>query len=116
MLGNIIISPIKKPVLLILKITNMHCPTCQTVNTATDVRCFQCRTLLIETAEERSDAFKAASNYIDASLYRRIGGGVGLAIAYLFFHNQDQWLYWALGVGFISGNVIGNYLASRSSL
>ncbi|MBT0571336.1 hypothetical protein KIK84_13460 [Curvibacter sp. CHRR-16] len=57
----------------------MFCPTCNTQNSATSVRCFQCGTTLINEAVQ-SKASLDAEKSLDARLYGHIGAIAGFVL------------------------------------
>lgn len=58
----------------------MQCPTCNHLNTATDVRCFQCGTTLIHEAVGHSPTYIATVDAMDLRMYRGIGGFFGFFV------------------------------------
>jgi hypothetical protein len=98
----------------------MFCPTCNTQNLATDVRCLQCRALLIETTEKRSDAYIKSNRYMDNKIYSGVGaligfGFVGLSLKF-FLSNvnmDDAQISSAAAVGAVVGGLFGRYIAHK---
>ncbi len=56
----------------------MQCPVCNFVNSATSVRCTQCRTTLIHEAIGHSAEVAASTRDVDS----RVFGGIGAAIGF----------------------------------
>lgn len=91
----------------------MQCPTCYYLNTATDVRCLQCRTTLIHEALGHSEGYRKATNDLDSRVYGGIGAFFGLAlVATILMTLTPQWLtnrglYIAALIGAFAGGLIG---------
>ena len=86
----------------------MLCPSCNTLNSATSVRCLQCRTLLIDTAVERSPLARQAQNDGDRRVYILAGSVVGLAVGGLIFQSGLAAVFFP-GVG----SLLGRWIAKR---
>jgi hypothetical protein len=98
----------------------MFCPTCNAQNLATDVRCLQCRALLIETTEKRSDAYIRSNRDMDNRIYSGVGaligfGFVGLSLKF-FLSNvnmNDEQIYSAAAIGAAVGGMLGRYISHK---
>ena len=91
----------------------MYCPVCSSQILATDARCLNRRTLLIESSEKKSEAFKKSAGRVDGRIYFGVGAFLGFMVALAFFHSEEEMLPTASSIGAVIGGLIGKYIARR---
>jgi|JI6StandDraft_1071083.scaffolds.fasta_scaffold73438_1 hypothetical protein len=85
----------------------MFCPTCNSQNLATSVRCNQCGTTLIYEAEGHSNAYKAGVMALDRRMYGGIGAFVGFCLSALLLNTVLESLFLNERLVYVSGVVVG---------
>jgi len=91
----------------------MYCPACNSPILATDARCINCRKLLIESSEKRSEEFQKAAGLVDTKIYYGVGAFVGLLIALAFFYPDRDLMAKASPIGAVIGGLIGKHVAKQ---
>jgi len=93
----------------------MFCPTCQSQNEATSVRCIQCGATLIYEAEGHSANYKRGAAMVDRRIFSGIGALLGWGFAFLMINTilestfiNARHVYLA---GIIGGAIVGQTLA-----
>ncbi|MEZ0245422.1 MAG: hypothetical protein ACAH09_02165 [Methylophilaceae bacterium] len=94
----------------------MFCPACNSPISATDARCIQCRTLLIESSEKKSAEFTKSAHWVDSRIYYGIGGFLGFLVALAFFFTEPDQLPTACAIGAGAGGLIGKFVARKKWL
>lgn len=95
----------------------MQCPTCNSLNTATDVRCMQCGTTLIHEAVGHSKEFRQAADSLSLRMHSGLGALVGffftaVALKFVFTAHflSDRQVIFASMVSAAVGSFIGRLL------
>lgn len=90
----------------------MTCPVCNTQNSAMTVRCMQCHTLLIHSAEERAPQVKAFVSSMDTRMYSGIGSLACFVLAGLIFQNAGVAIFSGI-VGGMLGRIVAKLKAKN---
>lgn len=91
----------------------MYCPACSSPILATDARCINCRKLLIESSEKKSEEFKKVAGLVDTKIYYGVGAFVGFLIALAFFYPDQSLMTKASLIGAVIGGLIGKHIAKQ---
>lgn len=91
----------------------MYCPACSSPILATDARCINCKKLLIESSEKKSEEFKKAAGFVDTKIYYGVGAFTGFLIALVFFYPEQDLLIKACPIGAVIGGLFGKYVAKK---
>jgi DNA-directed RNA polymerase subunit N (RpoN/RPB10) len=91
----------------------MSCPSCGSLISATDVRCINCGTVLIEQSQKKTEEFKNAAHWVDNRIYYGVGSFIGFLFALLFFYQDNDLLPKACLAGSIVGGLIGKFVAKQ---
>ncbi|KQV99349.1 hypothetical protein [Rhizobacter sp. Root1221] len=102
----------------------MQCPTCNTLNSATVVRCMTCGTTLIHEAAGHSMAYQEGARTLDAKLHTGIGSFFGfflvaILLKFIFTAHwlSDREVYLAAVAGGVAGAIAGRLvLKARQDL
>ena len=100
----------------------MFCPTCNTQNLATSVRCENCRSTLIFEAEGHSEKYYEGAQILDEKMYSGIGYAAGLFLAVFILKviladmdlGRGVFSLSAIGAAFL-GSFIGRQIARWKS-
>jgi len=95
----------------------VQCPVCNHLNSATDVRCFQCRTTLIQEAVGHSDSYRKTTGELDSRMYSGVGAFFGFCLVAVLLkfilpgvNLGDGDIYTISAVGAGIGGLIGRAL------
>lgn len=93
----------------------MFCPTCQSQNAATSVRCIQCGETLIYEAVGHSANYERGAAMVDRRIFSGIGALLGWGFAFLMINTIFESTFinarYAYLAGIIGGAIVGQTLA-----
>lgn len=92
----------------------MQCPTCNNLNAATDVRCFQCGTTLIHEAVGHSTEYRQAADSLSLRMHAGLGALLGffltaILLKFVFTAHflSDRQVLYACAAAAAVGSVLG---------
>lgn len=98
----------------------MYCPTCNSQNLPTDLRCIQCGTSLVGETVGGSTAYRENARALDARMYGGIGAFLGFVLMGIFCRtflaglDMSDWQTWgAATVSAVVFGALGRVIASR---
>lgn len=95
----------------------MQCPTCNNLNTATDVRCLNCGTILIYEAVGHSEEYQQGADLLSSRMHRGLGALAGffltavlLKFVFTAHFLSDRQVVLASTLAAVAGSVVGRLL------